>query len=300
MFTDNELHVFAIPDKLKAEIAIHVHLDTLKRVEIFQNTEAGFLCELVLRLRPVLFSPGDYICRKGNRRTASVRSVGYSDLFVLSKKDMWDVLKEYPAARVRLEAIAVKRLEKYKKAPLEKVALGRSLSTPGLVESSGRVPLDRMELAAFNIFNLQANTNNENRVVNNRSGDGSSSSTQESRCSFRSQRSSALPVMSHFLFESASNQHTVLPVSNSCQRTSRDVGLEPKNLPPDALVAEISRLRERLLMLESENAGLNAKLNRQQWDVENRLAEIEMQICGAGSPVDSATDDNERNFESAI
>jgi CRP-like cAMP-binding protein len=34
-------------------------------VEIFQNTEAGFLCELVLRLRPVLFSPGDYICRKG-------------------------------------------------------------------------------------------------------------------------------------------------------------------------------------------------------------------------------------------
>lgn len=57
---------------------------------------------------------------KGNRRTASVRSVGYSDLFVLSKKDMWDVLKEYPTARVRLEAIAVKRLEKYKKAPLEK------------------------------------------------------------------------------------------------------------------------------------------------------------------------------------
>ena len=56
----------------------------------------------------------------GNRRTASVRSVGYSDLFVLSKKDMWDVLKEYPAARVRLEAIAARRLEKYKKAPLEK------------------------------------------------------------------------------------------------------------------------------------------------------------------------------------
>lgn len=58
--------------------------------------------------------------KTGNRRTASVRSVGYSDLFVLSKKDMWDVLKEYPAARVRLESIAVKRLEKYKKAPLEK------------------------------------------------------------------------------------------------------------------------------------------------------------------------------------
>lgn len=63
----------------------------------------------------------------GNRRTASVRSVGYSDLFVLSKKDMWDVLKEYPAARVRLEAIAVKRLEKYKKAPLEKGNVNRNI-----------------------------------------------------------------------------------------------------------------------------------------------------------------------------
>lgn len=53
-------------------------------------------------------------------------------------------------------------------------------------------------------------------------------------------------------------------------------------------------------MLESENTSLSAKLNRQQWEVENRLAEIEMQICGAGSPADSATDDYERNFELAI
>ncbi len=56
----------------------------------------------------------------GNRRTASVRSVGYSDLFCLSKIDLWEVLKDYPTARVRLEAIAVKRLEKYKKQPLDK------------------------------------------------------------------------------------------------------------------------------------------------------------------------------------
>ena len=56
----------------------------------------------------------------GNRRTASVRSVGYSDLFCLSKRALWDVLKDYPTARVRLEAIAVKRLERYKKVPMEK------------------------------------------------------------------------------------------------------------------------------------------------------------------------------------
>ncbi|KAH7641150.1 cyclic nucleotide-gated channel rod photoreceptor subunit alpha-like [Dermatophagoides farinae] len=190
--SDEERSVGCLPDKLKAEIAIHVHLDTLKRVEIFQNTEAGFLCELVLRLRPVLFSPGDYICRKGevgkemyivnrgrlqvvtdngktvlatlragsyfgeisilnmgtagNRRTASVRSVGYSDLFCLNKQDMWDVLKDYPAARVRLEAIAVKRLEKYRKEPLKKIAMGRSKSTPGLVESKGKIPVGNMNV----------------------------------------------------------------------------------------------------------------------------------------------------------
>ena len=40
----------------------------------------------------------------GNRRTASVRSVGYSDLFCLSKEDLWEVLKEYPAVRVKLES----------------------------------------------------------------------------------------------------------------------------------------------------------------------------------------------------
>jgi hypothetical protein len=34
-------------------------------VSRFQSTEAGFLNELVLKLKPVLFSPGDYICRKG-------------------------------------------------------------------------------------------------------------------------------------------------------------------------------------------------------------------------------------------
>lgn len=140
-----------LPDKMKAEIAISVHLETLSKVRIFQDCEAGLLIELVLKLQPQVFGPGDYVCKKGdigremyiikegnlavvaddgitqfvvlsdgayfgeisilgikgskagNRRTANIRSVGYSDLFALSKDDLMEALIEYPEAKTILE-----------------------------------------------------------------------------------------------------------------------------------------------------------------------------------------------------
>lgn len=66
----------------------------------------------------------------------------------------------------------------------------------------------------------------------------------------------------------------------------------------EALEAEIKRLRERLHTVETENTAMSIKLNQQQWELEHRLAEIEMQICGESST--SSLEDNERNRESII
>ena len=147
---DEEQVLQTLPDRLKAEIALNVHLDSLKRVALFQDCEPGLLIELVLKLTLSVYSPGDFICRKGdigremyivkqgqlkvvsedgkvtfatlsegsvfgeisilniagnkngNRRTANIISVGYSDLFVLSKDNLWIALREYPEAEKAL------------------------------------------------------------------------------------------------------------------------------------------------------------------------------------------------------
>ncbi|XP_033636296.1 cyclic nucleotide-gated channel rod photoreceptor subunit alpha-like isoform X2 [Asterias rubens] len=62
---DDQTFLEILPPRLRAEIAIHVHLETLKKVKIFEDCEQGLLCELVLKLRSQIFSPGDFICRRG-------------------------------------------------------------------------------------------------------------------------------------------------------------------------------------------------------------------------------------------
>ncbi|XP_039623569.1 cyclic nucleotide-gated olfactory channel-like [Polypterus senegalus] len=175
-----------LPDKLRAEIAINVHLATLKKVRIFQDCEAGLLVEMVLKLRPQVFSPGDYICRKGdigkemyiikegklavvaddgvtqyalltagscfgeisilniqgskmgNRRTANIRSIGYSDLFCLSKEDLMEALAEYPDAKKVLE-------ERGREILIKEGLLDESLSAGGHGEADVDKTIEKLE-----------------------------------------------------------------------------------------------------------------------------------------------------------
>lgn len=147
---DRDSVLCKLPKTLKTEIAVQVHLATLKQVKVFADVEPGLLKEIVLKLRSQVYSPGDYICKKGepgremylvrsgrlqviqedteaviatlyegsyfgeisilnlsdtgNRRTANVRSEGYSELLCLSKEDLLEALTEYPEARTLLEA----------------------------------------------------------------------------------------------------------------------------------------------------------------------------------------------------
>lgn len=144
----SEQHVLnALPDKLKAEIGIHVHFKTLKKVDLFKKCEQGLLWEVMLRLRTQVYSPGEFVCRKGDvgremyivnsgkldvleeengiplkelvhgeyfgeisvlhlglgkshrRRTAFIRSVGYTSLLCLTQADLFEVLNDYPKAK---------------------------------------------------------------------------------------------------------------------------------------------------------------------------------------------------------
>uniref|UniRef100_A0A5K3ER17 Cyclic nucleotide-binding domain-containing protein n=1 Tax=Mesocestoides corti TaxID=53468 RepID=A0A5K3ER17_MESCO len=63
---ENDLNgLGSLPEKLKTELALHVHLETLKKVTIFHECRPEFLHDLVLKMRPYIFTPGDLICRQG-------------------------------------------------------------------------------------------------------------------------------------------------------------------------------------------------------------------------------------------
>ncbi|CAH8650324.1 unnamed protein product [Heterobilharzia americana] len=159
-FDENSLFE-SLPIKLKSDLAISVHFHTLSKVSLFQNCERALIYDMILKLKPVVFLPMDYICRKGevgkemyivksgmvevvggpnnsivfvtlkegsvfgeisllalsgkNRRTADVRSKGFSTLFSLSKQDFEEIMKNYPQAHELLKKRSQRMLNRDKK-----------------------------------------------------------------------------------------------------------------------------------------------------------------------------------------
>ncbi|UXI16461.1 hypothetical protein NH340_JMT02404 [Sarcoptes scabiei] len=143
--TFNEIEIIEmLPLKMRTDLMMMIHSKTLSQVELFRDIERSVLRDLILKLQPILFLPGDFVFHKGNvghemyiinkgminvidsnqkkilatlsegsvfgelaildlrghsRRTADAKSLGYSQIFVLKKQDLWETLRYYPEYR---------------------------------------------------------------------------------------------------------------------------------------------------------------------------------------------------------
>lgn len=90
--------------------------------------------------------------KMGNRRTANIRSLGYSDLFCLSKQDLMEALQEFPEARAQLEKKGRDILRK--EGLLEEVNVSAGEALEEKVERM-ETSLDRLQVSNISCYSLQ-------------------------------------------------------------------------------------------------------------------------------------------------
>lgn len=145
-----------LPNSLRTEVSMFLYRDVLAKVPLFQEANKVFLNALVKLLKPIIYSPNDYIIVQGEmgkemyfighgtvevcssdgstvyatlhdgaffgeiallfaeKRNASIRAVGFCDLFCLTREDLETVLQDYPEIGEKMKKIAS---ERYKKNP---------------------------------------------------------------------------------------------------------------------------------------------------------------------------------------
>lgn len=141
-----------LPRSIRTQIYLYLYRELLEKVPLFQDAEPCFIEDLVVKLKPRILPPDDYIIREeqighemyfikqgkvqafsektgkvyrflgagsffgeiallySTRRTASVMTLTYCELFVLYKEDFEEVLNNYPKFHERVKKIAEQRL----------------------------------------------------------------------------------------------------------------------------------------------------------------------------------------------
>uniref|UniRef100_A0A673CM68 Cyclic nucleotide gated channel subunit beta 3, tandem duplicate 1 n=1 Tax=Sphaeramia orbicularis TaxID=375764 RepID=A0A673CM68_9TELE len=146
MLDESEL-LDKMPLVMRTAIAVDINLVTFEKIALFQGCDRQMLVDMLLRLKSIIYLPGDFVVKKGdigkemyiiksgavqvvggpdnsiifvtlkagcvfgeisllqsakdggNRRTANVKAHGFANLFVLEKKDLFDILVHYPESQ---------------------------------------------------------------------------------------------------------------------------------------------------------------------------------------------------------
>lgn len=63
-FDESEV-IGELPSSIKLQVALHLNKDIIEKVPMFKGAPADLIRQIVLNLKPALYTPGDYIFRKG-------------------------------------------------------------------------------------------------------------------------------------------------------------------------------------------------------------------------------------------
>jgi voltage-gated potassium channel len=146
---DESSFLSELPVGLKNEVSLYLKRDMIKKISLFQHIDDNFLREVSVRMKPLIFTPGDFVFKKGDKgnemyfvikgnlevvsdtgaintlsdgdffgeialfqkveRTASVRAVTYSDLYILERDVFEKLLSRYPEIEKEIKKTAEQR-----------------------------------------------------------------------------------------------------------------------------------------------------------------------------------------------
>uniref|UniRef100_A0A3B4H2S8 Cyclic nucleotide-gated cation channel beta-3-like n=1 Tax=Pundamilia nyererei TaxID=303518 RepID=A0A3B4H2S8_9CICH len=200
MLDESEL-LDKMPLVMRIAIAVDINLATFQKIALFQGCDQQMLVDMLLRLKSIIYLPGDFVVKKGdigkemyiiksgavqvvggpdnsivfvtlkagsvfgeisllqsakdggNRRTANVKAHGFANLFVLEKKDLFDILVHYPES----EKVLARKGRKLVKAKGAVPAQGNEEKQKGLALFGPKPPTPKLLRAFANMKKLKVN-----------------------------------------------------------------------------------------------------------------------------------------------
>ncbi|XP_063768696.1 cyclic nucleotide-gated cation channel beta-3-like isoform X2 [Eleginops maclovinus] len=191
MLDESEL-LDSMPLVMRTAIAVDINLATFQKIDLFKGCDQQMLVDMLLRLKSIIYLPGDFVVKKGdigkemyiikggavqvvggpdnsivfvtlkagcvfgeisllqsskdggNRRTANVKAYGFANLFVLEKKDLFDILVHYPES----QKVLARKGKKLMKAKGPAMAKADEDKKKGLALFAPRPPTPKL-LRAF-------------------------------------------------------------------------------------------------------------------------------------------------------